>query len=108
MLSGEIRENAGEWIPCSVHAPHTSPLPPPKQNKTLNKRGLFIVPELFACEMFPVLIFGAIYSFSILGCLLVGCSLGCGKRLPTGLPASALVSKTANLVKSSECHLFKS
>ena len=46
-------------IPCPP-----SPHPKQKQNKSLSRRGLFITTELFVCEVFPVLIFRAIYPFS--------------------------------------------
>lgn len=63
MKLGKMQVTGFLILHVHLHAPRP-PFPPPKQNKKFNRRGLFITTELFASEMFPVLIFGAIYSFS--------------------------------------------
>ena len=66
MKSGKMQMNGFLRSLCAPR--YTTPsLPPPaclNKNKSLSRRGLFITTELFVCEVFPVLIFRAIYSFS--------------------------------------------
>lgn len=63
MKLGKMQVTGFLVLHVHLHAPRP-PFPLPKQNKKFNRRGLFISTELFASETFPVLIFGAIYSFS--------------------------------------------
>ena len=64
MKLGKMQMNGFLLSLCAPRYTTPPPHPKQKQSESLGRRGFFITTELFLCEVFPVLIFRAIYPFS--------------------------------------------